>query len=75
MEPLCCELPAEVKTNCCGVKPDVLNVSVQDPEPNLIDPMEGPAAGGTIITITGKDLDTATKDDVAVSIGGIACEV
>ncbi|XP_043964125.1 plexin-B2-like isoform X2 [Gambusia affinis] len=52
-----------------------INFTYRDPDPKVIHPMEGPAAGGTIITITGKDLDTATKGDVTVSIGGIACEV
>ncbi|KAM7378479.1 hypothetical protein PAMA_013403 [Pampus argenteus] len=48
---------------------------VWDPKPNSVHPSKGPAAGGTVITIKGEDLDTATKDDVAVSVGGVACEV
>lgn len=50
-------------------------LSVQDPKPNSVHPAKGPAAGGTVITIEGKDLDTATKDDVAVTVGGVPCEV
>lgn len=49
--------------------------SVQDPEPRTVTPERGPAAGGTVITIGGKDLDTATKEDVAVTVGGVPCEV
>lgn len=49
--------------------------SVQDPEPRTVMPERGPAAGGTVITIGGKDLDTATKEDVAVTVGGVPCEV
>ena len=49
--------------------------SVQDPKPKLVSPAKGPAAGGTVITIEGKDLDTATKEDVAVTVGGVPCEV
>ncbi|XP_078138128.1 plexin-B2-like isoform X2 [Centroberyx gerrardi] len=47
----------------------------RDPKPTAVHPVKGPADGGTIITITGKDLDTATKDDVAVTVGGVPCQV
>ncbi|XP_039891728.1 plexin-B2a [Simochromis diagramma] len=47
----------------------------RDPEPRTVMPERGPAAGGTVITIGGKDLDTATKEDVAVTVGGVPCEV
>uniref|UniRef100_A0A7N8WT97 Plexin b2a, tandem duplicate 1 n=1 Tax=Mastacembelus armatus TaxID=205130 RepID=A0A7N8WT97_9TELE len=47
----------------------------RDPKPDAVDPVKGPAAGGTVITISGEDLDTASKDDVAVSVGGVPCEV
>ncbi|XP_033846131.1 plexin-B2a [Periophthalmus magnuspinnatus] len=47
----------------------------RDPKPNYVKPGKGPAAGGTVITIEGEDLDTATKEDVAVSVGGVPCEV
>lgn len=50
-------------------------LSVQDPKPNKVHPAKGPAAGGTVITIEGEHLDTATKDDVAVTVGTVACEV
>ncbi|XP_069580096.1 plexin-B2-like [Brachyistius frenatus] len=47
----------------------------RDPKPKIIDPVKGPAAGGTVITIKGDDLDTATKADVVVTVGGVPCEV
>ncbi|XP_045927672.1 plexin-B2a [Micropterus dolomieu] len=47
----------------------------RDPKPDAVHPAKGPAAGGTMITISGKDLDTATKDDIAVTVGGVPCEV
>ncbi|KAF3705250.1 Plexin-B2 MM1 Precursor [Channa argus] len=47
----------------------------RDPKPADVEPVKGPAAGGTVITIRGKDLDTATKDDVSVTVGGVPCDV
>ncbi|XP_019898522.3 plexin-B2 [Esox lucius] len=47
----------------------------RDPIPLKVSPVKGPAAGGTYVTISGTDLDTATKDDVAVTIGGTPCDV
>ncbi|XP_070709553.1 plexin-B2-like [Pempheris klunzingeri] len=49
--------------------------SYRDPKPHGVFPSKGPAAGGTLITITGQDLNTATKDDVSVTVGGVHCEV
>ncbi|TDG96509.1 hypothetical protein EPR50_G00229430 [Perca flavescens] len=47
----------------------------RDPKPVSVHPAKGPAAGGTVITIEGEDLNTATKEDVSVSVGGVPCEV
>ncbi|XP_057710527.1 plexin-B2a [Corythoichthys intestinalis] len=47
----------------------------RDPHPDAVHPGKGPAAGGTVITITGRDLDTASKEDIAVSVGGVPCQV
>ncbi|XP_075900009.1 plexin-B2-like [Nelusetta ayraudi] len=47
----------------------------RDPNPTSVEPARGPAAGGTVITIRGKDLDTASQEDVTVSVGGVPCEV
>lgn len=47
----------------------------QDPKPEVVQPRRGPRAGGTIITITGTDLDTASKEDIDISVGGVACPV
>uniref|UniRef100_A0A3Q2PA14 Plexin b2a, tandem duplicate 1 n=1 Tax=Fundulus heteroclitus TaxID=8078 RepID=A0A3Q2PA14_FUNHE len=47
----------------------------RDPKPDSFHPTEGPIAGGTVITIRGENLDTATKEDVAIDIGGVPCEI
>ncbi|KAI5100170.1 plexin-B2 precursor, partial [Silurus meridionalis] len=47
----------------------------RDPKPEVVQPRRGPKAGGTIITITGTDLDTASKEDIDISVGGVACPV
>ncbi|KAF3859662.1 hypothetical protein F7725_022061, partial [Dissostichus mawsoni] len=39
------------------------------PQTLLCAPKKGPAAGGTVITIKGEDLDTATKDDISCKTG------
>ncbi|XP_068442414.1 plexin-B2a [Clinocottus analis] len=47
----------------------------RDPKPLSVRPARGPAAGGTVITVLGEDLDTASKADVSISVGGVPCEV
>lgn len=49
--------------------------SHQDPFPVAVNPLKGPIAGGTLITISGQFLDTGSKDDVQVNIGGVDCTV
>uniref|UniRef100_A0AAQ6A9W1 Sema domain-containing protein n=1 Tax=Amphiprion ocellaris TaxID=80972 RepID=A0AAQ6A9W1_AMPOC len=43
----------------------------RDPIPDAVKPARGPKAGGTLITISGRFLDTGSKDDVQVTIGGV----
>lgn len=47
----------------------------QDPIPEAVTPSRGPKVGGTLITISGHFLDTGSKDDVQVTIGGVDCIV
>uniref|UniRef100_A0A8C5HH18 Sema domain-containing protein n=1 Tax=Gouania willdenowi TaxID=441366 RepID=A0A8C5HH18_GOUWI len=42
-----------------------------DPMPDSVTPARGPKAGGTLITISGKFLDTGSKEDVQVTVGGV----
>lgn len=40
-----------------------------------VTPAKGPAAGGTVITIEGVDLDTASKEDINITVGVVPCQV
>lgn len=47
----------------------------QDPIPEAVKPSRGPKAGGTLITISGRFLDTGSQEDVQVTIAGVDCIV
>uniref|UniRef100_A0AAQ4PCE9 Sema domain-containing protein n=1 Tax=Gasterosteus aculeatus aculeatus TaxID=481459 RepID=A0AAQ4PCE9_GASAC len=47
----------------------------RDPKPLAVVPSRGPAGGGTLITVQGENLDTGTRDDVSVAVGGVPCEM
>uniref|UniRef100_A0A8C9SV70 Plexin B2 n=1 Tax=Scleropages formosus TaxID=113540 RepID=A0A8C9SV70_SCLFO len=47
----------------------------RDPRPERVQPNRGPQAGGTLITITGTDLETGSKDDLNITVGGVVCIV
>lgn len=53
----------------------VTSSPLQDPILEAVKPTRGPKAGGTLITISGKFLDTGSKDDVQVAVGGVDCFV
>uniref|UniRef100_A0A673LBE4 Plexin-B2-like n=1 Tax=Sinocyclocheilus rhinocerous TaxID=307959 RepID=A0A673LBE4_9TELE len=42
---------------------------------SAVSPSKGPAAGGTVITITGQDLDTASIDDISITVDREPCKV
>uniref|UniRef100_A0AAZ3NPS7 Sema domain-containing protein n=1 Tax=Oncorhynchus tshawytscha TaxID=74940 RepID=A0AAZ3NPS7_ONCTS len=46
---------------------------LQDPIARSVHPANGSKAGGTVITISGFNLDTATREDIAVTVGGVVC--
>ncbi|XP_029009436.1 plexin-B2b [Betta splendens] len=47
----------------------------RNPIPEGVEPDRGPKAGGTLLTITGRFLDTGSRDDVQVTIGAVECAV
>ncbi|XP_035377013.1 plexin-B2a [Electrophorus electricus] len=67
--------PVEVEVE--GDRRGVSNVlfTYRDPVPETVHPTKGPAGGGTVITISGQHLDTATKDDISVTVGTVPCEL
>uniref|UniRef100_A0A8C7IKJ7 Plexin b2b n=1 Tax=Oncorhynchus kisutch TaxID=8019 RepID=A0A8C7IKJ7_ONCKI len=46
---------------------------LQDPIASSVHPDKGSKAGGMVITISGSNLDTATREDVSVTVGGVVC--
>uniref|UniRef100_A0A1A7XSY0 Plexin b2b n=2 Tax=Iconisemion striatum TaxID=60296 RepID=A0A1A7XSY0_9TELE len=47
----------------------------RDPIPVEVTPTKGPKAGGTLITISGTFLETGSKEDILVNVGGVDCSV
>ncbi|KAK2832460.1 hypothetical protein Q7C36_015922 [Tachysurus vachellii] len=66
-----------VRVTVEGKEPSVSTVlfTYRDPVPKTVYPTKGPQDGGTVITISGEDLFTATKDDISVTVGDVPCEV
>uniref|UniRef100_A0A8C7I9B9 Plexin b2b n=1 Tax=Oncorhynchus kisutch TaxID=8019 RepID=A0A8C7I9B9_ONCKI len=56
----------------CGVFSYMI---LQDPIASSVHPDKGSKAGGMVITISGSNLDTATREDVSVTVGGVVCAV
>uniref|UniRef100_A0A8C1S019 Plexin b2a n=1 Tax=Cyprinus carpio TaxID=7962 RepID=A0A8C1S019_CYPCA len=65
----------EVEVEGGGKGQSVLNFTYRNPVPKAVSPSKGPAAGGTVITITGENLDTASKDDISITVEREPCEV
>uniref|UniRef100_A0A4W5MXV2 Plexin b2b n=1 Tax=Hucho hucho TaxID=62062 RepID=A0A4W5MXV2_9TELE len=47
----------------------------RDPIASSVHPDKGSKAGGMVITISGSNLDTATREDITVTVGGVVCTV
>ncbi|XP_059190564.1 plexin-B2b [Centropristis striata] len=67
------QVEVEVKGGKKGTS--ALYFTYRDPFPETVKPSKGPKAGGTLITISGQFLDTGSKGDVQVTIGGVDCTV
>ncbi|XP_029473245.1 plexin-B2 isoform X2 [Rhinatrema bivittatum] len=64
----------EIK-NKKGISPQNVRFTYQDPLPEAISPTEGPKAGGTSLTITGKNLITGSEREFRVELNGVPCIV
>ncbi|KAM9364388.1 plexin-B1 [Pholidichthys leucotaenia] len=49
--------------------------SYQDPFVMAVSPERGPKAGGTTLTITGRNLLTGRPSDLSVTVGGVPCTI
>ncbi|KAG8554553.1 hypothetical protein GDO81_003827 [Engystomops pustulosus] len=69
------EASGAVKVSVSGRDPGVSSqlFSYQDPIVQALDPVRGPMAGGTMITILGSKL--LTGDQISVTVGDLPCEV
>uniref|UniRef100_A0A674AJ81 Plexin b2b n=1 Tax=Salmo trutta TaxID=8032 RepID=A0A674AJ81_SALTR len=47
----------------------------RDPIASSVHPDKGSKAGGMVVTISGSNLDTATREDITVTVGGVVCTV
>uniref|UniRef100_A0A8C8A662 Plexin b2b n=1 Tax=Oryzias sinensis TaxID=183150 RepID=A0A8C8A662_9TELE len=65
------KVEVEVNDNKRGMSR--FSFTYRDPVPTAVKPSRGPKAGGTLITISGKFLETGSKVDVQVTIGGVFC--
>ncbi|KAM3911803.1 plexin-B3 isoform 2-T3 [Leptodactylus fuscus] len=69
------EVSGTVKVSANGRSPGVSSelFSYQDPILQSLDPLRGPMAGGTVITIFGSKL--LTGDQITMTVGDLPCEV
>uniref|UniRef100_A0A8C6WQD5 Plexin b2b n=1 Tax=Neogobius melanostomus TaxID=47308 RepID=A0A8C6WQD5_9GOBI len=67
------QVEVEVKGGKKGTSSMVF--TYQDPIPVSVKPKQGLKAGGTLITISGRTLETGSKNDVNINIGGVDCIV
>ncbi|XP_075691454.1 plexin-B3 [Rhinoderma darwinii] len=69
------ELSGTVKVSVNDRNPGISSelFSYQDPNPQILDPLRGPMAGGTMITISGSKL--LTGDQITVTVGDLPCEM
>ncbi|XP_043092553.1 plexin-B2-like [Puntigrus tetrazona] len=67
--------PVEVEVEGGRKGQSYLNFTYRNPVPKNVFPSTGPAAGGTVITITGENLNTASIGDISVTVDKEPCKV
>ncbi|XP_056271825.1 plexin-B2b isoform X2 [Pseudoliparis swirei] len=67
------QVEVEVKGGKRGTS--TIYFTYRNPIPEVVKPSKGPKDGGTLITISGRFLDTGSKEDVQVTVGEVDCTV
>ncbi|XDV53389.1 hypothetical protein PO909_021900 [Leuciscus waleckii] len=69
------EVEIEVGRGKKGVSTKTVRFTYRDPIAQSVSPNRGPKAGGTVLTITGIGLNTASKEDLQIFVGDVPCRV
>uniref|UniRef100_A0A665W788 Plexin-B1 n=1 Tax=Echeneis naucrates TaxID=173247 RepID=A0A665W788_ECHNA len=64
-----------VKVSGGGLGQSKQTFSYQDPFVMGVSPERGPKAGGTCLTITGRNLLTGRPSDLTITVGGVPCNI
>ncbi|XP_051548054.1 plexin-B2-like isoform X2 [Myxocyprinus asiaticus] len=69
------EVEIEVGSGKKGVSTKHVQFTYRDPIAKTVSPDRGPKVGGTILTVTGIGLNTASKEDLHITVGDVLCRV
>lgn len=67
------QVSVKVSGGDLGLSTDVF--TYQDPFVMSVSPNRGPKAGGTVLTIGGRNLPTGRLSDISVTVGGVSCHI
>uniref|UniRef100_A0A8C1JT50 Plexin b2b n=1 Tax=Cyprinus carpio TaxID=7962 RepID=A0A8C1JT50_CYPCA len=69
------EVEIEVGRGKKGISTKTVRFTYRDPVAQSVSPNQGPKAGGTVLTISGIYLHTASKEDLQVMVDNVPCRV
>uniref|UniRef100_A0A8C2BD02 Plexin b2b n=1 Tax=Cyprinus carpio TaxID=7962 RepID=A0A8C2BD02_CYPCA len=69
------EVEIEVGRGKKGISTKTVRFTYRDPVAQSVSPNQGPKAGGTVLTISGIYLNTASKEDLQVMVDNVPCRV
>uniref|UniRef100_A0A9J7ZWT3 Sema domain-containing protein n=1 Tax=Cyprinus carpio carpio TaxID=630221 RepID=A0A9J7ZWT3_CYPCA len=69
------EVEIEVGRGKKGISTKAVRFTYRNPVAQSVSPERGPKAGGTILTITGMNLNTASKHDLQIMVHNVPCQV
>uniref|UniRef100_A0A8C1EIF7 Plexin b2b n=1 Tax=Cyprinus carpio carpio TaxID=630221 RepID=A0A8C1EIF7_CYPCA len=67
------EVEIEVGRGKKGISTKTVRFTYRDPVAQSVSPNQGPKAGGTVLTISGIYLNTASKEDLQVMVDNVPC--